>query len=100
LFSVVLKTSLDDAFRRLAENQLFSHCNKRTRHDAHNDSQHTVTASRANNTQTSKLRKSLEHAGQRFRQPLDELAPVRAMSSTACGSTNVLVVRFLEKFAK
>ena len=57
----MLDAFLDDAFRRLAAKNQLSHCNKRTRHDAHNDSQHTVTASSANNTQTSSSDKSLQH---------------------------------------
>ncbi len=50
---VVLDAFLDDAFHRLAAKNQLSHCKQTKRHDAHNDSQHTVTASRANNTQTS-----------------------------------------------
>ncbi len=53
--------SLDDAFRRLAAKNQLSHCSKRKRNDAHNDSQHTVTASRANNTQTSRLSENLSN---------------------------------------
>jgi hypothetical protein len=43
-FSVALELFLDDAFRCFAAKNQLSHCNKRKRHDAHNVSQHTVTA--------------------------------------------------------
>ncbi len=43
----MLDASLDDAFRRLAAENQLSHC-KQTKRKTHNDSQHTVTASRPN----------------------------------------------------
>jgi hypothetical protein len=46
--SVVLDEFLNDAFRRLAAKSQLSHCTKRF-DTTHNNSQHTVNASRANN---------------------------------------------------